>query len=75
MPGNESPSLKLVLRPADLVERTGLCRRTIERMIRRGDFPPATIRSKKVALWSPAVVEQWSRGEWRPARKGAAAKK
>lgn len=62
---------KVVVKLADLVQQTGLCARTIQRMIHRGDFPPPTVRSKKVALWSPQVIEAWAKGEWRPEKRPA----
>ena len=57
---------RLTLKLPEVAERIGICTRTIQRMVHRGQFPPPTVRAGKLPLWSPEVIQAWSRGEWRP---------
>jgi predicted DNA-binding transcriptional regulator AlpA len=61
---NSSPRLTLKL--SEVAAQIGICTRTVQRMVYRGQFPPPTVKAGKLPLWSPEVIQAWSRGEWRP---------
>jgi predicted DNA-binding transcriptional regulator AlpA len=41
--------------------------RTIKRMIRDRRFPPPTCGTERIPMWSTEIIDQWCRGEWKPA--------
>lgn len=53
-----------------VIERVGLSRSTIYRMMCCGDFPVAVQLSKHSVAWRLVEIEQWIND--RPIRKGAA---
>jgi len=56
--GNEKPPAK-VLRCPEVVERTGVSRPTIYRMMAEGTFPQCHRLSPGTVGWSEAEVEAW----------------
>lgn len=48
-----------MLRIADVCDRTGLARRTIYDMMRRGSFPAAVKVTDHASRWMEAEVEAW----------------
>jgi predicted DNA-binding transcriptional regulator AlpA len=74
-PHGDTYQPKLTWRLAEVAERTGMNKRTIQRMVHAKTFPPPTcFAGTKVPLWTPAVIEAWARGEWKAAPRGARGK-
>lgn len=49
----------VILRPKDIMDITGLSRETINRMEKRGDFPPKIQLSKRSIGWLETDVKKW----------------
>ena len=63
---------RLTLRLDEVAKLTGMSVRTVQRMIRRSEFPEPTAHcGRNVPMWSHAIIEQWACGEWRPAPRSA----
>ncbi len=52
------PSFPRLLTKADLCNRFGFSPRTLENMVRAGDFPPP-VRIGKYVYWSEKAVSGW----------------
>ena len=48
-----------MLRPREVVERTGLSRVTIWRRVRAGKFPPPVILGEHAIGWPNSVITDW----------------
>lgn len=47
------------LRYPDVVADLGICRRTIERMVREGSFPRPSRLGKRAVAWPASKVAAW----------------
>ncbi len=54
-----TPRVEPLLSIAELIAILGVSRRTLERMISGGEFPPADIRIGKLPRWRRATYERW----------------
>ena len=48
-----------MLRPPEVMERTGLSRTTLWRRVRAGTFPPATELGENAIGWPASVIDAW----------------
>lgn len=53
---------RLTWRLSDIVQATGLARRTLERLRSAGKFPPPDLNVGRCPLWRPATVSRWVEG-------------
>lgn len=66
-----SPDAPLLLKKANVCERLGLSSRTLENLVKAGDFPPP-VRMGKYVYWTDKVLEKWitrmfgPQEAWRP---------
>lgn len=50
-----------LLAPGDLAKHLGVSRRTVQRMLRAGQLPPATLHVGRSPRWRWAAVRLWLR--------------
>jgi excisionase family DNA binding protein len=55
-----APVERLTYRLNEVAERIGVSRRTIERMILAGKFPPPDRRAGRAMLWRVETVRRWT---------------
>lgn len=48
-----------IIRPKELHRMMGVSRQTIDRMIKRGEFPAARKLSPKLRGWPESIIKQW----------------
>ena len=48
-----------MLRPSEVMERTGLSRTTLWRRVRAGTFPPALVLGENAIGWKASAIEAW----------------
>lgn len=53
---------RLTWRLADIVQVTGIGRRTLERVRSAGRFPPPDLHIGKAPLWKPETIRAWVDG-------------
>jgi excisionase family DNA binding protein len=54
-----TPIERLTLRLNEVAATLGLSRRTVERLIYRGKFPPPDRRAGRALLWRVETIDQW----------------
>jgi excisionase family DNA binding protein len=54
-----APIERLTLRLNEVAEKIGISRRTIERLIYRGKFPPPDRRAGRALLWRVETIDRW----------------
>lgn len=47
------------LRAGKVLEKTGLSKTHLYRLIQRGDFPAGTSLSERVKVWDEAIIDEW----------------
>lgn len=47
------------LRASKVLEKTGISRTHMYRLIQQGDFPPSYKLSERVSVWDEASVDDW----------------
>ena len=55
-----------MLRPTEVMARTGLSRTTIWRRVRAGKFPPPVVLGEQSIGWPESIIDEW--GNSRPRR-------
>ena len=50
---------KRALRAAKVLEKTGISRTHMYRLIQQGDFPPPSKLSERVSIWDEAAIDSW----------------
>lgn len=58
-PTNAAVTLRKALRCPQVLERTGLSKTHLYRLIQRGDFPPPHKLSQRVSAWDEAAIDSW----------------
>ncbi len=60
-----------MLRPTEVMARTGLSRTTIWRRVRAGKFPPPAVLGEQSIGWPESIIDEWC--DSRPRRTYGAA--
>ena len=48
-----------MLRPTEVMARTGLSRTTIWRRVRAGKFPPPVVLGEQSIGWPESIIDEW----------------
>ncbi len=48
-----------MLRPTEVMARTGLSRTTIWRRVRAGKFPPPAVLGEQSIGWPESIIDEW----------------
>lgn len=48
-----------VLRTSKVLEKTGISRTHLYRLIQKGEFPPPSKLSEGVSVWDEAAIDNW----------------
>lgn len=52
-------TVKRALRAAKVLEKTGISRTHMYRLIQQGEFPPPSKLSERVSVWDEAAIDNW----------------
>lgn len=61
-----------LLRYRDLLQLLPVTRRTIERWIQSGHFPPGRILGPQIRVWTPDEIAEWQNSALSPEQKNVA---
>ncbi len=52
-------STRRALRASKVLEKTGISRTHLYRLIQQGEFPPPSKLSERVSVWDEAAIDNW----------------
>ncbi len=56
---NSTNVTRRALRASKVLEKTGISRTHLYRLIQQGDFPPSYKLSERVSVWDEAAIDSW----------------